>query len=240
MEFPTTHWSQLAAATLHGEEGAAGALAEFYRRYREPVMAFLRRRGVDAARVEDVAQDFFLHLIEKSTLARADAARGRFRTFLLGALVRFLRDARERELAARRGGGVPHASLDAGPGAPGEPVVEPASAMEFDREWALHVLAFALERLEGEYRENRREAEFRVLRAYLPGGVAPPAYDEGAARLGVSLGAFKTEVHRLRQRLRGCLREELARTVASPAEIDTELAYLGRVLQAAPGGGGSR
>ncbi|MBI5688728.1 MAG: sigma-70 family RNA polymerase sigma factor [Verrucomicrobia bacterium] len=236
MEFPTTHWSQLAAATLHGDQGASGALAEFYRRYREPVIAFIRRRGGDPSRAEDLAHDFFLHLIEKSTLARADAAKGRFRSFLLGTLVRFLRDAREREQAAKRGGGLPVVSLDAEADSPLGPAVEPVAAAEFDREWAVQVLALACERLDAEFREKDRAADFAVLRAFLPGGVAPPPYEEGAARLGLTLGAFKTEVHRLRQRFRGCLREELARTVASPEEIDGEMAYLGRVLQGAAGG----
>jgi DNA-directed RNA polymerase specialized sigma24 family protein len=233
MEFPSTHWSQLGLATLQGERGAQAALAEFYRRYREPVLHFLQRRGVGAARVEDVAHDFFLHLIEKSTLARADVARGRFRTFLLGALVRFLGDVRDREQAAKRGGGAVPLSLDAEDNAWAAPVVEPATAAEFDREWALQLLALALQRLEAEYLERGREATFAVLRAYVPGGVAPPAYEVAAQRLQLSPAALKTEVHRLRLRFRGCLREELARTVASPADIDAEIAYLGRVLHGA-------
>jgi RNA polymerase sigma-70 factor (ECF subfamily) len=231
MEFPSTHWSQLGLATLKGERGAQAALAEFYRRYREPVMHFLLRRGIDTARVEDVTHDFFLHLIEKSTLARADVARGRFRTFLLGALVRFLGDLRDREQAAKRGGGTGPLSLDAEENTWAVPLVEPATAAEFDREWAVQLLTLALQRLEAEYRERGREATFAVLRAYVPGGVAPPPYEEAAQRLQLSLAAFKTEVHRLRQRFRGCLREELARTVASPGEVDDEIAYLGRVLQ---------
>jgi RNA polymerase sigma-70 factor (ECF subfamily) len=233
MEFPTTHWSQLALGTLHGEEGARTALAEFYRRYRDPVMHFILRRGAGPARVEDLTHDFFVHLIEKSTLSRADAARGRFRTFLLGALVRFLGDVRDRDQAAKRGGGAIPISLDAVDNAWAEPAIEPATAAEFDREWALQVLALALERLEAEYHERDRDADFAVLRAYVPGGIAPPAYETAAVQLQITPSALKTEVHRLRQRFRGCLREELARTVVSPDEIDGEIAYLGRVLQAA-------
>jgi RNA polymerase sigma-70 factor (ECF subfamily) len=233
MEFPSTHWSQLAIATLQGESEAEAALATFYRRYREPVMNFIRRRGIEPGRAEDLAQDFFLHLIAKSTLKRADAARGRFRTFLLGALVRFLGDVRDREQAAKRGGGTPPVSLDAVDSGWAMPTVEPATAAEFDREWALQILALALQRLEAEYAARAKAAEFAVLRAYVPGGLAPLAYEEAAGRLGLNLGTLKTEVHRLRQRFRGCLREELARTVTSPGEIDAEIAYLGRVLQSA-------
>jgi RNA polymerase sigma-70 factor (ECF subfamily) len=240
MEFPSTHWSQLGLATLQGERGAQAALAEFYRRYREPVLHFLQRRGVVSDKVEDVAHDFFLHLIEKSTLARADMARGRFRTFLLGALVRFLGDLRDREQAAKRGGGAGPLSLDAEENTWAAPVVEPATAAEFDREWALQLLTLALQRLEAEYRERGREATFAVLRAYVPGGVAPPPYEEAAQQLQLSLAALKTEVHRLRLRFRGCLREELARTVPSPADVDEEITYLGRVLQGTEGLGVGR
>ena len=98
---------------------------------------------------------------------------------------------------------------------------------------ALQILALALQRLEAEYAARAKAAEFAVLRAYVPGGLAPLAYEEAAGRLGLNLGTLKTEVHRLRQRFRGCLREELARTVTSPGEIDAEIAYLGRVLQSA-------
>ncbi len=233
MEFPTTHWSQLALATLHGDSGAGVALAAFYRRYRDPVRHFIERRGIDPARAEDLTHDFFLHVIEKSTLGRADAARGRFRTFLLGALVRFLGDVRDRENAGKRGGGRPQISLDAVDGEWAMPSIAPATVTEFDREWAIQVLGLALEKLEVEYATRGKTAQFAVLRAYVPGGLAPLAYDAAAARLGISVAALKTEVHRLRQRFRGCLREELAPTVSSPAEIDGEIAYLGRVLQSA-------
>lgn len=237
MEFPSTHWSQLALATLHGDSGAQAALAAFYRRYREPVMHFIQRRGVDPVKAEDLAHDFFVHVMEKSTLGRADATRGRFRTFLLGALVRFLGDARDRESAAKRGGGAVPLSLDADGGGWAMPAVEPATAAEFDREWALQVLALALQRLEAEYRLRGKGESFTVLRGYVPGGVAPLPYEEAAARLGLALPALKTEVHRLRQRFRGCLREELAQTVESAPEIDLEIAYLGEVLRVAGNAG---
>lgn len=233
MEFPSTHWSVLAEATLHGENGAQTALAEFYRRYHEPVMQFIRRRGADSAKAEDLTQDFFLHLITKSTLSRADAARGKFRTFLLGALVRFLGDAHDREHAAKRGGGALPVSLDATEHGWSMPTIPASTAADFDREWALQILASALSRLERDYGTRGRAAEFAVLRAYVPGGVEPPAYEAAAAQLGIGVGALKTEVHRLRQRFRTGLREELAATVASPAEIDAEIAYLGEVLRSA-------
>ena len=105
MAFPSTHWNVLAQATLHGDAAATGALAEFYRRYRQPIVHFIRWRGFSSAEAEDLAHDFLLYLMEKSVLRRADAARGRFRSFLLSVLVRFLGDVRDRREALKRGGG---------------------------------------------------------------------------------------------------------------------------------------
>lgn len=232
MNFPTTQWSLLARATLQDEPAGRQALAEFHRKYREPVLAFLRRRGMPPHDAEDMAQSFFVHLMEKAALRRADEARGRFRSFLLGALVRHLSQVREQREAAKRGGGIPLVSLDAG----GAEVasVPPGELVAYDRDWALQLLARTLDAVATEFRARGREADFLILRTYLPGSVPPmPTYEESAARLGLSLGAFKTEVHRLRRRVRELLRREIATTVSSPQEIDDEVAYLGRVLQSA-------
>jgi DNA-directed RNA polymerase specialized sigma24 family protein len=232
MEFPSTQWSLLAQATLHGEASAAEALALFCQRYRPPVVKFIRGRGFDGSEAEDVAHDFFLHLMEKSTLRRADAARGRFRSFLIGALMRFLGDERDRRTARKRGGGVAMLTLEEA-GASAEMASTPATdETVFDREWALGLLALALRRIEADYTSEGRAEAWPVLRLYIPGGVQPPSYEDGAARLGLGLGAFKSEVHRLRKRFRTRLREEVAGTVTAPPEIDAEIAYLGRVLQA--------
>lgn len=233
MNFPTTQWSLLAQATLHGDPAGRQALGEFHRKYREPVLAFLRRRGMSPHDAEDMAQSFFVHLMEKAALRRADATRGRFRSFLLGALVRHLAHAQEQREAAKRGGGVPLVSLDAVGGGADEPAVSPRELVAYDRDWAMQLLGRALDAVAGEFRARGREADFAILRAYLPGSVPPvPSYEDSAARLGLGLGAFKTEVHRLRARVRELLRREIAATVSSPDEIDDEVAYLGRVLQA--------
>lgn len=232
MEFPSTQWSLLTQATLHGEESAAKALAVFCQRYRPPVVKFIRGRGFDGSEAEDVAHDFFLHLMEKSTLRRADAARGRFRSFLIGALIRFLGDERDRRTARKRGGGATALTLE-DEGVAAELASTPATdETVFDREWALGLLTLALGRIEADYSGEGRAQAWPILRLYIPGGVQPPSYEEGAARLGLGLGAFKSEVHRLRKRFRARLHEEVAGTVTAPPEIDAEIAYLGRVLQA--------
>ena len=110
--FPTTRWSVLAQATLNGETDATEALADFCRHYRGPIQRVLRLRGVAEADVDDLTQEFLLHLLRSSSLRRADRARGRFRSFLLGALLHFLADQNDRRLAQKRGAGAPHLSFD--------------------------------------------------------------------------------------------------------------------------------
>lgn len=234
MEFPATQWSLLAQATLNGEAAATAALAEFCRRYREPVLQFIRIRGVPPAEAEDLTQDFLLHVMEKSTLRRADATRGRFRSFLIGALVRFLRDAYHQRTAQKRGGTALPLSFDEPDLAAAMPTIAPDDAALFDRAWATQMLLLALEGLKADYGKAGRAEAYAVLAAYLPGRAAPPPYEEAAATLGLGLATFKTEVHRLRERFRQRLRREIAGTVTSPEEIEDELAYLGRVLQGTP------
>jgi RNA polymerase sigma-70 factor (ECF subfamily) len=233
MRFPDTQWSLLAQATLHGDSGGADALADFCSRYRSPIIEFIQRRGYSPADAEDLAHDFFIHLMEKSALRRAQEARGRFRSFLLGALVRFLGDAQDRRTALKRGGDVAPLSLDANDRDDSnvQPAVPPPDAEIFDRQWALSLLTLTIEGLEAGFAEKGRSGEFVVLRAFIPGGVQPPPYEEAAQRLGMTLPAFKTEVHRLRARFRARLRQEIAATVSSLEQIDEEIAYLGRVLQ---------
>lgn len=231
MEFPATEWSLLARATLNGETAAAASLAEFCRRYREPVVRFICRRGTAPADAEDLAHDFILHLMEKSVLRRADPARGRFRSFLIGALVRFLRDAHQRRTAQKNGGVNPPVSLAELELAGVEPALPPEDAAAFDREWAFALLQMTLEGLKRDYERDDQAAAFAVLSAYLPGSVAPPAYEESAARLGQPLAAFKTDVHRLRKRFRERLQREVAATITSPEDIESEFSYLGQVLR---------
>ena len=232
MQFPTTHWSVLAIATLHGEAPARAAFEQLCRSYWGPVYAFITSRGFSSGDAEDLAQDFFCHIIEHSIFSRADPLRGRFRSFLLGALVRFLRDAAQQRQALKRGGGVPHVSLDA---ALTQPDLEPA-ALEadtvtgFDREWAMTILERALATLRAEYATTGREQHYAVLKAFLPSSGESPSYDSAAAKLDISLAAFKSELHRMRARLRTLVQQQVAQTVSAPHEIQSEMAQLQRVL----------
>lgn len=230
MAFPTTRWSLLAQATLHGGATQADALAEFYRRYRQPVVTFIRWQTRDGADVEDLAQEFFLQLINDSTLRRADPLRGRFRNFLLKALTRFLARLRIRNEAAKRGSGEIPLSLDAlAPGA-GEPAVSATEAQVFDRGWATDLLGRARAGVEAAWAVRGTTAELDTLRNFLPGAAATPTYETAATQLGWTLSRLKTEVFRLRTQFREQVRAEVALTVDTPHEVDAEMAYLHEVL----------
>ena len=227
MAFPTTRWSLLAQATIHGDAAQAEALAEFYRRYREPVAGFIRGQIRDRGQAEDLTQEFFLHLMKSSTLQRADPLRGRFRSFLLGALTRFLARDLVWNAAAKRGSGATPLLLDDLASGAGEPAMPAAVARAFDREWARELLVRVRRDLEGEWRDR---SEATILFSYLPGAVETPAYEAAAAGLGWPLARLKTQVFRLRRQFRERVRHEVALTVDAPHEIGAEMAHLHLVL----------
>jgi DNA-directed RNA polymerase specialized sigma24 family protein len=225
MAFPSTHWSQLAVATLHGDDRSSRALAEFYDRYRGPVRTFFHLRGVPLGEVDDMVQGFFLHAMQKSLLRRADRQRGTFRSFLCGAAVHFLQQHRDHHGALKRGGGESELSLD------GDAVPLPTTEddqREFDRGWALRMLELALVRVQAQYAQQPER--FAVLREFLPGSPRPPSTVEASQRTGLNENTLRSEIHRLRHRFRECLRAEVALTISVPHEVDAELAWLRDVL----------
>lgn len=228
MAFPTTSWSLLAQATLRGGPAEQAALAEFCRRYRAPVVAFIARLRPGRGDAEDLAQGFFAAALDGSLLRRADRARGRFRSFLAGAVLRHLGAEDARATAARRGGGLAPISFDDLPesAAPGAP---PEALLAFDRAWAVDLLA-RVRTATAAACTARLGPDAAVLMQFLPGAAATPAYDEAAARLGWKTARLKTEVFRLRADFRAAVRAEVALTVDSPAEIDAELDFLHRTL----------
>lgn len=184
------------------------------------------------ADAEDLTQEFLLHLMQNSALRRADPERGRFRSFLLGALVLFLADKTDQRNAQKRGGRVPHVSLDDSECSSGGTMAATSTAdmVVFDREWAMNILESAFDRVREEFIAAGRNDAFEVLKNFLPGAAEAPGYEQAAELLGVSLPAFKSEVHRLRQRLRALVRQAVAETVAAPHEIEEEMTHLQRVL----------
>jgi RNA polymerase sigma-70 factor (ECF subfamily) len=237
--FAPTRWT-LVLRSRGATPEARAALSELCAAYYQPVLAFLRREGraEDAAR--DLAHEFFARLIERGEVGGADPARGRFRSYLLGALKHFLADQREFEQRQKRGGGVAPESLDAPvPGRDTETAVQVADAAAqtadtwFDRQWALTVMARALEALAKEFAAEGRAEQFAVLKPWLVGDTVALDQAQAAARLGLGESAIKVAIHRLRKRFRQAVRDELAQTIPEGASLDEELQYLIEVLAAA-------
>jgi|SRR5882672_2968646 len=232
MYFPTTHWSLLAKATLNGETEARSALDELCRRYWKPLNQFIRARNYSQAEAQDLTQEFLLHLMEHGTFRRSDPFRGKFRSFLLGALANFLSHERERRLAQKRGGEVPHLSIDT-LGAEqqlSDPRLQNEEVAAFDRAWALTIVRAALDHVERDYVAAGKAELFIILRGFLPGVGPATHYEEAATRAGMSIAALNSEVHRLRKQFRERLCAEVTGTVSAPHELDEELSHLYRVL----------
>jgi RNA polymerase sigma factor (sigma-70 family) len=233
--FATTHWSLVvdagARATPHAEE----ALARLCEAYWYPLYAYVRRWGYGADEAQDLTQEFFARLMEKGYLRQADPHRGRFRSFLLAALKHFLANERDRAGAQKRGGGRPALPLEIET-AEGRYSLEPADPETpetiFERRWALILLDKVLSRLRDEYRRTDRGALFDVLKDLLTSGKTDEPYARLGAELGMSEGAVKVAVHRLRRRFGELLREEIAQTVADSRDVDDEIRYLFTTLGA--------
>jgi RNA polymerase sigma factor (sigma-70 family) len=221
--FAATRWTLVLRASGESEEGRA-ALSELCAAYYAPVLAFLRRSGRSHDMAREMAQEFFARVLARGGFAGPDPERGRFRNYLLGAVRYFLRDQYDLAQREKRGGGAEHESLDA-EGA--QQVRAPGSGSEeaaFDREWALAVMNRAVVALEAQH-DGERAEQFAALRPWLMGEGAA-SHAETAARLGMSEGAVKVAVHRLRGRFRDLLKAEVAQTLSDPAELDDELRHL--------------
>jgi len=217
--FDTTHWSVILEGR-HGPEQARAALQEICTAYRRPVFAYLRGRGYAPTDADDLTQEFFARFVEHRWDQKADPQRGRFRSYLLSALHHFLANELASERALKRGGDLHRVSLD-----DAAPLVAESESPEevFNRNWVLVVVERAMRQLEREANALGKAAAFRRLADYL---VEPPDaadYRKVAADLGMRENTVAVCVHRLRQRLRMLVREELARTVGDPADIDAEL-----------------
>ena len=237
-EFATTHWSLVGAANLNeaSETRARAALEELCRAYWYPLYAFVRGRGHAAVDAQDLTQAFFARIIETRGFASADRARGRFRSYLLGAMKHFLANEWHRAKTQKRGGQVRFIEWDAldPEGRYTSHAQTPApsedSDLQFDREWALETTATALQALRAEMAKAGKSQQFDVLKGSLTGQEVP-SREEIATRLGMSEGAVKVAVHRLRKRYRMLLKTAIAETVSDEAELEDEMRYLIEVLR---------
>lgn len=231
--FATTHWSVVLAAGDASSPEAAAALEELCHGYWFPLYAYARRSGQDVPAAEDLTQEFFARLLQKDYLRVVDRRRGRFRWFLLTAFKCFLANEWDRERALKRGGGqrsIPLDGLTAEQRYQLEPADRHSADLLFERRWAMTLLESARARLQAEFTNAGKIDRFNLLEGSLPGERVELTYAELGAKLGMSEGAVKTEVHRMKRRYAELMREEVARTVADPAEIDLELRHLIDVL----------
>jgi RNA polymerase sigma factor (sigma-70 family) len=234
--FATTRWTRVLASRGSSAESKR-ALRELCECYYVPVETFIRhvRRGADDA--TDLTHDFFARILAGHAFDNVDRHKGRFRSYLRGAVRHFLADIHDKRQSMKRGSGHVPLSLDAVPNA-GNVQNHPAEAFSvadpngfppdafFDRAWAMHLLERALSVLSQEQKQAGNELQFELLRPSLTGNSPQFESCEIASRLGLSEGALKVIIHRLRKRFRQLVKSEIAETVDDPAEIDSEIDYL--------------
>ena len=231
--FATTHWSVVLAAG-HGETPqAAEALEKLCSTYWYPLYACVRRQGYGPEDAQDFTQEFFARLLARDYLARANPQWGKFRSFLLAGLKRFLCDEWDKAHRLKRGGGQKAISFDAQLAEERyrlEPVEPVTPERLFERSWAMTLLEQAAGRLQQEYVSAGKTDLYEQLTDFRLDVPEQPAYAQAATQLGLSESAVKSAIHRLRQRHHQLVREEILQTVANPAEVDDEIQYLLRVI----------
>ena len=224
--FVTTQWTQVLEARGASPDAQA-ALSELCASYYAPVFAFIRREAPNEDAARDLTQEFFTRLLARHGIATVDPQRGRFRSFLLGAVKHFLSDMREHAHRLKRGAGQPLESI--APGTDTSPGLEladpntPSPDREFDRKWALTLLDRALATLAQEHVAAGKADYFEALKPWLSGDTENISQAEAAARLGVNEGAVKVAIHRLRRRFREVIKSEIDQTVSDRTQVAAEL-----------------
>lgn len=238
----TTHWSVVSDFSLDdtAPDRAEAALTRLCRDYWPPLYRFVRRRGYSRADAQDLTQGFFAYLIEKKAYATPDRSKGRFRTFLLVLLKRYLGAVQAHEGRQKRGGNkamiaLDYERFDGADGVEDDALLTGAPRDEersFEWNWAMALVNRAMDGLREEYAGGQKFRVLSELRPFLTGGVGLPTHEEAAERLGISRETLRSHLFRLRARYRALLRAEVRRTVAKEGDIDSELRYLCRVLLA--------
>jgi DNA-directed RNA polymerase specialized sigma24 family protein len=240
--FTTTRWSLvLAGANADGDtQKSAEALAELCRTYWRPVFSYVCRHGYSPEDAQDITQDFFLMILKTNWLCQADQNRGRFRSLLLKSVQNFLHNVSDTKQTLKRGGGVEFVSWDAWMAEAPSQLSFSSRSLDsiaperlFDVRWAATVVDHALRRLREECETKGRLRLFEALRDYLPAEHSEISYANLASSLGVADTVVKKQLHNLRQRYRWLLRDEVAHTVESPADVDDEIRHLCAALATA-------
>jgi DNA-directed RNA polymerase specialized sigma24 family protein len=232
--FHTTDWSLiLQAAESRGPADSQRALSDFCEAYWPPLYTFVRRRGYSPSDAQDLVQGFFAHLLKQNTLKRANRDKGKLRTFLLGSLEHFLANEYDWHRTLKRGGGKQFFSLEdqlAATEAALAGVTHLNDTASYDQAWLTTLVSRAWQNLERECVAEGKAQILQELAPYLRGGSLLPDQQEIAARLKMPFGTLRTILRRLRLRYREILRQEVARTVSDPSQVDDELRYLHRLL----------
>jgi RNA polymerase sigma factor (sigma-70 family) len=227
--FVTTHWTRVLRAQGDSTDARA-ALSDLCAGYYGPVFAFVRRWTNEEEAARDLTQEFFARLLAKNGIDNADRQRGRFRSYLLGAVKHFLSDARDRDKRLKRGGGQEMQSLDATTETSTSiQLPDPNCAVpdrEFDRKWALTVLERALCSLEQEHIWGGNGELFEVLKPWLTGDTDNLSQADAARALAMNEAAVKVAIHRMRRRFREIIKREVAETLNEPAQVEEELRHL--------------
>lgn len=226
--FRTTSWSLVLAARDRERNGAV-ALAELCRRYREPVLSYVRWLGLPAQEAEDTTQAFFMRLLERRIDAQADASRGRFRNFLLGALRNFIADERDASRAQKRGGAIAHEPIDAATAQLRSQAASPEQA--FERGFAFATIERAFGKLRSEAARGGKAEQFAAIADLLLEPERGGALAARAEKLGVRANTLAVACARWRTRLSDLIRAEIAETVDDPAQVDEELRALRATLR---------
>ncbi|MFN7996897.1 MAG: sigma factor [Bryobacteraceae bacterium] len=225
--FPTTRWTLI--LSTGSESQRREAVTWLCERYWYPIYMFLRRYGKAPAVAQDLTQSFLMCFLERRSIERADPERGRFRTYLLGALKHFLADGYDFEQAKRRGGGIEFVPLSFATGE--EKYLQCTDGLTpeslYERQWALSLIDRVLHLMRAEQAAAGKASVFDRLRTFLTG---EDDYRQAAAALGMQESAVRVTVHRLRRRYRDLLTAEVAETVADPAEVQNEIRHLIAVL----------
>jgi RNA polymerase sigma factor (sigma-70 family) len=232
--FPTTHWSVIVDAGDLSSSSAEEALSHLCEAYWRPVYAYIRRRGHSIPDAEDLTQGFFHTLIQHGTIGRATEAKGRFRSFLLTCCQHFLSDEFDRATAQKRGGGTKALSLDAEPLEHRwsvAPMDETPPECLFDREWAQCLLENVMHQFESECLKSKKADFVDHFRLYLWQSDESPPLKELAKQFQISETAVRVTLHRMKNRFREILRQQVAATVEDTTEVDAELRHLVRILK---------
>jgi RNA polymerase sigma factor (sigma-70 family) len=231
--FTTTHWGVVLEAQSESPV-AQEALEKLCRIYWRPIYNFVQRQGIGREEAEDITQAFFADLLEHRSLTAVRKEKGRFRSYLLGALKYFLADEHRRAMAIKRGKGqrlIPFADLSADERTEMEPADPVTAEQIYERRWASILLERVLNLLKNEYGAAGNTALFNSLKQLLPDEPGAPSQASVAAQLGITENAVRQAFHRFRQRYQLLLREEIAHTVATPGDVEDELRHLIAVVR---------